>query len=398
MHTSPLAPLGTGDAGGMNLVVRELATALAATGIEVELLTRAEGEPRARSVAPGVTLFELEAGPRSPVPKAELPALADEFGEQVALLAGRDSPRYDVIHAHYWLSGLATLPVAIELGIPLVASFHTLAAMKNRHLPPGVPPEPEARLHAERFLATQADAVVAVSAAEVDVLIDELGASADRTWVVSPGVDTAFFTPSRIENDDRLRRDLGLDAGRPILSIVGRVQPLKGHELAVLALVELQSTGAPPPLLVIAGEPSPGDRGFADKLRELATRGGVGGDIRFVGALDRDVLADLLAASTLVLMPSYSETFGIVALESAASGTPVLAYRSTGLLASIREERTGVLLDSRDPAVWAGVIARFLDEGAGPGARRGEGDAVRHAARFAWSASAATLAAVYEGL
>ena len=195
MHTSPADSPGRGDAGGMNVALLAVASQLARRGVEVDLLTRAAEAPFEREVADGVLLRGLAAGPPSPLPKNRLVEVADEFGEAVATLAGRLAPRYDLIHAHYWLSGLATLPVAIELGIPFVQSFHTLAAMKNLNLAPGDAPEQEGRLRGEAFLGSQADAVVASSAAEVMALIDELHTPAERLWVIPPGVDSELFTP-----------------------------------------------------------------------------------------------------------------------------------------------------------------------------------------------------------
>src|SRR5690554_3660577 len=198
MHTSPAEQAGTGDAGGLNVSLMSTATELAARGVEVDLLTRATSTPRTTRLSDGVLLRELAAGPATPLDKTGLVAVADDFGEAVATVAGRPGSRYDLIHAHYWLSGLATLPVAIELGIPFVQSFHTLAAMKNAHLAPGQEPEPQGRALSERYLAGQAGAVVASSTSEVTSLIDQVGAPAERIWVIPPGVDVDLFRPNQI--------------------------------------------------------------------------------------------------------------------------------------------------------------------------------------------------------
>lgn len=393
MHTSPAAQAGSGDAGGMNVAMLATACELARRGVEVELLTRATGEPSSRELTDGVTLFELPAGEPGPLTREELSIAADEFGEAVATLTGRRSPRYDLIHAHYWLSGLATLPVAIELDIPFVQSFHTLAAMKRRE---AASPESERRLQTEAYLATQATAIVAASAAEATSLIDDVGAPTERVWVVSPGVDVDLFRPNRSSAEARVRRLLDIEPGRPILVTVGRIQPLKDQELAIRTLSAVHAMHGWAPVLVVVGEPTPGDEGYAAHLRELAEELGVHDDVRFVGALDRDSLADLLAAATVTLATSHSETFGLVALESAASGTPVIGYRSSGMLESIADGRSGLLVDSRSADEWAEAVCRLLEDP--PSLGRLSLSARDHALGRTWESAVAELLEVYESV
>lgn len=396
MHTPPAQQAGTGDSGGLNVSLLAIAHELAARGVEVELLTRADGPATVTIVEPGVSIHALPAGPESVVDKSRLTDFGDEFGEAVARLAGRDAPRYDVIHAHYWLSGIATLPVALELHVPFVQSFHTLGAMKNRHLAEGQSPEPERRVLSEAYLAHQSSAIVAGSAAEVESLIDDVGAPADRLWVIPPGVDVELFRPDRRGAADRVRQAHRIEEGRPVLAVVGRVQPLKDQELAVRTLAALRGLRGWTPVLVVAGEPTPGDERYLQALEGLAAELGVAEDIRFVGALDRDDLADLLAVATLTLVPSHSETFGLVALESAASGTPVVGYRSTGLAESIADGTSGVLLETRDPRAWAATVNRLLDD---PLEReRLSSSAREHALGFTWGATAAALLGLYASL
>ncbi|MFP7832865.1 glycosyltransferase [Marisediminicola sp. LYQ134] len=394
MHTSPAAQPGRGDAGGMNILVREVATALGARGLAVDVLTRAVAEPRVVDLSPGVTLHELEAGPRGELRKNDLSRVSDEFGEGIAKLHASVPGGFDVIHAHYWLSGISALPVAIEHRIPLVQSFHTLAAMKNRRLAPGAEPESERRVRSEMFLADQASAVIASSAAEVTTLIDDVRAPADRVWVIPPGVDVDHFRPRRADPVVRARLDVA--AGRPLIVIVGRVQPLKAQDLGVRLLADMTRGSGPSPVLVIAGESTPGDEGYARSLRTLADELGVADDIRFIGSVDRDYLARLLAEATLTLVPSHSETFGLVALESAASGTPVVGFRSTGLVESVDDGVSGVLVDSREPREWARVVSALLDDRDGLEAlARGARD---HAEGFTWASTAAATLGVYAGV
>jgi D-inositol-3-phosphate glycosyltransferase len=393
MHTSPADAPGVGDAGGMNVAILALATQLALRGVEVDLLTRAASEPADIELGDGVTLRALAAGPPTPVPKHRLVDVADEFGEAVATLAGRPQPAYDLLHSHYWLSGLATLPVAIELGLPFVQSFHTLAALKNRTLAPGDTPEHEGRLRGEAFLAGQADAIVAGSAAEVGTLIDELRTPAERLWVIPPGVDTTLFTPVRARNEGAVRSHLGLPADRPLIVLAGRIQPLKDQELGIRILGEL-SMVAPSPLLVIAGEAA--DSAYRARLEQAAILHDVEADVRFVGALDRETLADLFAAAECTLVTSHSESFGLVALESASSGTPVIAFRGTGLVESVSDRESGYLVDSRDPADWAAAILAHRADGSRVAAMRRS--ARTFAEGFTWAAAAASHLALYESL
>jgi D-inositol-3-phosphate glycosyltransferase len=395
MHTPPAALPGTADAGGMNVAILALAAELATHQVQVDLVTRAAGAATTTELLPGVTQLELAAGQPGPVPKDRLPEFTDEFGEAVAGLARRVPGGYDIIHPHYWLSGIASLPVALELDIPLVQSFHSVAAMKNAALGPGDIPEPELRLRSEAFLARQSDAVIASSSAEAAVLIDEVGAPADRMWIIPPGVDLAMFAPTSPEAQGSVRRMLGLESDRPLVVIAGRIQPLKGHELAVRALAELRALRGWAPLLVVAGEVTPGGEGFGARLRELASELGVSGDVRYVGALHRDTLAELLAAASVTIMPSFSETFGLVALESAAAGTPVIAYRTGGLAESVEEGVSGVLLGTRDPRYWATEIAVMIENDE---RRSTLGLSARAwAERFTWGAAAASLLGVYAG-
>ena len=395
MHTSPVSAPGTADAGGMNVSVMGVAEELAARGTEVDLLTRAVGTPSSRLVLPGVRLHELAAGGGGTIAKHDLPRVSDEFGEAVAALARRPDAGYDIIHAHYWLSGIASLPAALEMQIPFVQSFHTLAAMKNAASIPDAPPEPVIRERSEAFLAAQASAVIASSSAEASAAIDLAGAPAERTWIIPPGVDLALFSPRQDIEHERVRAALGLEPDRPLIVIAGRVQPLKGHDLAVRVLAEIAVMRGWAPVLVIAGEVTPGDAPFVAALRELAGELGVEPDVRFVGALNRETLADLLSAASVTLVPSYSETFGLVALESAACGTPVVAYRAGGLTESVEEGRSGIVLGTRDPRYWATEVAIILED-----EERRERYAItgrEHAQRFTWAAAATSLLGVYSG-
>jgi D-inositol-3-phosphate glycosyltransferase len=389
LHTSPAASPGSAEASGMNVAIIETARELAARGVEVDLLTRAVDHFGATAIAPGVTLHQLPVGPLVDIPTSDLPNLADDFGEAIAHMAGRGAPRYDVIHAHFWLSGIAALPVALELGVPFVQSFHTLASITNSRMAPGDTSEPHRRVMSEKYLASQADAIVASSAFEATSLIDELATPPGSVWVVPPGVDLSHFSPLRPASDSLLSV-LRIDEGRAVLALVARLQPLKGHELALRALAALPR---PRPLLAIAGAQTPGSEGYVSQLRALVAELGLDGDVRFLGALDRDDIASLLARADMTLIPSHSETFGLVALESAASGTPVVAALSTGLVESVSPGESGVLIESREPSDWATVIFGMLAE---PHTLRTLSTTARvFAESFSWGATATGLLGVY---
>ncbi len=392
LHTSPAAQPGTADAGGMNVVLLGLATELAARGVEVDLLTRAVGPPRVRELSPGVTLRELAAGDAGELPKEQLRSVTDEFGEAVAELARQS--RYDVIHAHYWLSGIASLPVALELGVPFVQSFHTVAAMKNAAVTDA--DEPVIRIRSEGYLGRQADAVIAESSAEAAALIDTAGVPAEAIWIIPPGVDLELFRPREAATRQALRLALDIADDREIVALAGRIQPLKGHELAVRTLGALRARGVTVPYLVVAGEPTPGGESYVHDLQALALELGVADEVRFVGALDRERLAELLDAASVTLVPSFSETFGLVALESAASGTPVLASRSGGLVESVNDTVTGMLMDTRDPELWAVELESLLAD-RDRAARLGAAGRV-FAEHFTWGAAATSLLGVYASL
>lgn len=369
MHTSPAEAPGTGDAGGMNVVVRETAKALAQLGARVDIATRAIEADTVRTLIPSageeepVVLWEL--GPTGSVAKAELPELCDEFGENIAqLLRAADTERdpFDLIHAHYWLSGIAALPAALEARIPLVQSFHTLAAMTTD----GRAPEPGRRWQAERYLADQASAVISASGAETTVLLDAVRAPAARVWVVSPGVDEESFVPLGINRDatrELMLPRFGVERDAEVIVVAGRIQPLKGQDFAVAIAAELARRGRSRVRVLMVGEPTPGEEAYAAELRSRITT--LGAPVQLLGALGRDDLATLMAMADAAIIPSHSESFGLVALESAASGVPVVGMRGSGLDDAIAHGRSGLLVAGRDPSEWADALERLLDGTAG---------------------------------
>ncbi|MFC4224406.1 glycosyltransferase [Lysinibacter cavernae] len=348
-HTSPLSIPGQGDAGGLNVQVLSLAVELVRMGHSVDIITRRthREQPAVEVTAEGITVRALTAGPLAPVPKEDLPAVLTHMSERIAELGP-----YDIYHSHYWLSGVAALPVAESLNAPHILNLHTVAALKNQHLAPGDRPEPQSRIDAERSISERSELITG-SERERHSLISDYHLQPARVHHISPGVDTALFRPALP------RHPALLDAG-PYVVTLGRVQPLKGQDLAVEILAALPKSVRP--LLVIAGEPTPGNEAYAESLRGLAARLGVTDSVRFLPAQTREHAAQLLSGAELAIVPSHSETFGLVALEAAAAGTPVLAQRITGLAESVVSGVTGILFEGREPSVWAEKIASLLND------------------------------------
>ncbi|MEB0004003.1 MULTISPECIES: glycosyltransferase [unclassified Cryobacterium] len=383
LHTSPGDEPGSGDAGGMNVVVRQQAEAMAAAGHTVDIVTRRSSAtlPDAVVLAPRLTLRFLQAGPAKPISKGAHEAVIDEF--RVGLAALGD---YDVIHSHHWFSGMAALPLAQGRGIPHVQSFHSIAADPSTPLSAGERPESPGRMRGEAWLARESDALVAISNAEADTIVTRLGGSPERIFVVSPGVDAELFHPAPgIRTAEQ-------DPGYAI--VAARLQPLKGLDLAVEAIAAVPA--ALRPELIIAGDASGDFDGYIDGLRDLAERNGIADTVRFLGPQTRADLAALFRDARVVLIPSHSETFGLVALEAAASGVPVVASASGGLREAVLDGDTGIVLGSRDPQAWGAAITTLLGD---PDlARRLSVDARARAERLDWPRSARGLLDVYRGL
>jgi D-inositol-3-phosphate glycosyltransferase len=365
----------------MNVVVRHQAEAMAALGHHVEILTRRSSPdmPAARRLSAGVTLRYLDAGPLRSVPKGDHEGFIDEFRNRAAVLGP-----WDVIHSHHWFSGMAMLPLARTLGVPHVQSFHSIAADAATPLSEGERPESGGRMAGEAWLARESDAIVAISAAEADTVVQRLGGSADRITVVHPGVDGTLFHPGT-----RPPTRGGTDRGYAV--VAGRLQPLKGLDLAIEAVAAVPLPLRPE--LVIAGDASADYTGYIDELTRLAASHGIADGVRFVGPRSRTDLAALFRGARVVLVPSHSETFGLVALEAAASGVPVVAQGTGGLREAVLAGDTGLIIESRDPQDWADALTEVL--GNPELARRLSLAARARAEVFDWSRSAGALLDVY---
>lgn len=397
VHTSPLDQPGTGDAGGMNVYVVELAQALARQGSEVEIFTRATSSatPEVVEVSPGVSVRHITAGPFEGLDKNDLPGQLCAFTAGVLRTeASRTAGWYDVVHAHYWLSGQAGFLAADRWDVPLVHTMHTMAKVKNAYLAPGDHPEPRGREIGEEQVVEAADALVASTPAEADELVDMYGADRRRVHVVPPGVDLRLFRPGDGDPDEVMaaeRARLGLPDG-PLVLFAGRVQPLKGPDVVVEALAAMRDAGRTVPTLVVLGGPS-GRPTALRELQALAAQAGVADHLVLHPPVPRTELAGWFRAADLVVVPSHSESFGLVAVEAQACGTPVVAAAVGGLRTVVRDGESGVLVRGHDPARWGQVLADLLDA-PDERARLRQG-AARAGASFGWDEAASAMLDVY---
>ncbi len=385
MHTSPLLQPGTGDAGGMNVYVRELAGSLAQAGVGVRVYVRRWCEDLASevSVEPGLTVVHVDAGPAD-LAKDQLPEVIDEFADGVAAdIAEND---VSVLHANYWLSAVAAHRLKHELGLPMIATFHTLARVKAE----AGDSEPDHRIAAEAEVIGCCDAICASNPVEAEQLVSFYDAAPDRIELVPPGVDHAFFSPG---DRNGARFALGLDEN-PTMLFVGRIQPLKGLSAAVEVLGLLPDSRV---RLVVVGGPS-GPDGYAelDRARKLAADLGVTDRVTFLDPQPHHSLSTHYRAADVVLVPSRSESFGLVALEAAACGVPVVASAVGGLRTLVEHGITGYLVEGRDPQAMASRVSEIF-ESAELAAAMGH-EAAEAARRFAWSTTAGRLRRLYSDL
>ena len=399
VHTSPLDQPGTGDAGGLNVYMVEVARQLAARGVEVEIFTRAvcRDTPPTVELVPGVLVRNMVAGPFEELDKNALPSQICPFTFGVLRTEAAHPPgRYDLVHGHYWLSGQVGAVAAERWGVPLVQSMHTLGRVKNLALASGDCAEPAVRIRGEDEVVAAADRLVANTADEARQLTELYGASPRQVETVSPGADLSLFRP--VPDTAAVRRRLGLPPDAVVLVFAGRIQPLKGPDVALraaAALLRLSPALAERLVVVFVGGPSGSEVGAPGRLGALAASLGIAGHVRFEPPCAQRELADWYRAATMVLVPSHSESFGLVALEAQACGTPVVAAAVGGLRTAVRDGFSGVLVDGHDPEAWARVLAGLA---ASP-LRLAElsRGAVAHASGFGWPATADRLVEVYTG-
>ncbi|NYG54790.1 D-inositol-3-phosphate glycosyltransferase [Nocardioides perillae] len=396
LHTSPLDQPGTGDAGGMNVYVLEVAKRLARCGTAVDIFTRATSSalPPEVEAADGVLVRHVHAGPFEGLAKDELPAQLCTFAREVLRTeAAQPHGHYDAVHSHYWLSGQVGALARDRWGVPLIHSMHTMAKVKNDALAEGDTPEPTRRVIGEQQVVDAADALIANTDLEAKQLINLYDADPGRVEVVHPGVDLGVFRPHPVA---AVRRELGLAPDALVVLFAGRIQPLKAPDVLLRAVAVLLADD--PSLrsrlvVPVVGGPSGSGLEHPESLAQLADELGLRDVVRFVPPVDQATLARWCAAATLVAVPSHSESFGLVAAEAQATGTPVVAAAVGGLTTVVDDGRSGLLVEGHEPRAWAAALRRVLVD-ADLRDRLSAG-ALRQARRFAWEHTAEATVEVY---
>ena len=388
-HTSPLAQPGTGDGGGMNVYVRELSSALARLGHEVDVYTRRDSAHvrDVEVVEPGFRVHHVTAGPMAPLEREQLADYVCDFTEAVAATF-RCTGLPDAIHANYWLSGLVGHRLKHELNIPLIMTFHTLERVKADHFEA----ESEERAFQEAAIFVCADAVLASCQVEADQFVKFYDADPQRVYVVPLGVEHAFFAPGY---RPQARRALGLDGVATLLLFVGRLQALKGVDLALETLIELRARGRDAMLAIVGGPSGSHGRDTLSQLHGRVAEAGVIEHVSFVAPQPHQLLSTWMRAADVTLVPSRSESFGLVALESSACGTPVVASEVGGLITLIEPGVNGLLIDTRDPAAWANAVETVLDPETTTSMSN---NSVLLARRYTWRSAGESLAHLVEQL
>jgi D-inositol-3-phosphate glycosyltransferase len=393
MHTSPTASLGQNGNGGLNVYVREVSSAFSDRGIATDIFTRRQSseDPAIEPLAPLSRVIYLPAG-RS-LDKYSLYNEVPAFAQGIRSFAEREEIQYDLLYSHYWLSGEVACLLRPEMGAGWAHTAHTLGLVKNRALANGARPEPALRIRVEGEIAQQADLLIASTADEGDDLIRSYGADPEHVYVVAPGIDLSTFQPlDRTE----ARRKIGYGAGR-LLLFVGRLERLKGVEIAIRALALLRDRDHDDLRLIVLGEDSrDGDESEKERLKAVASALGVRERVDFLGSVAHHELPYFYAAADALVMPSYSESFGLVALEAQACGRPVVASGVSGLRSVVRDEVSGYLINGDDPAVYAERIGRLL---ADPELAQQMGLRGRLLAqRFSWTRTADRLEGLFENV
>jgi len=371
VHTSPLDQPGAGDAGGMNIYVVESAERMAAMGVSLDIFTRRHNPdlPDVVEISSGVRVRHLNIGACSAT-KEELPALIPNLSEAFSKVL--ESEKYDVLHSHYWISGKVAMPVA-----------------------EGERPEPMIRVQGETQVVAAADALIANTDAEAASLVSLYEACPDNVSVVSPGVDLYTFTAGN--GRKAAREAIGLPQDAHILAFVGRIQPHKGPEVLIRAVAEMLNHSPhlrPKLITVIMGGASGSGLGEVERLKDLVSWLNISDVVRFENPVPRAQIPQWYRAADLVCVPSYSESFGLVALEAQACGTPVVATAVGGLRTAVADGISGVLVDGHDPRAWSSVLARLIQE---PQRRvLLSMGAIEHASHFGWDATARGTLDIYD--
>ena len=394
VHTCPLAALGGKETGGMNVYVREVSRELGRMGVAVDVFTRSQNPsiPRVVQLGERARVIHLPAGAEAPMARERVYDHLDEFVDGVEAWRIAGSIDYDLIHAHYWLSGVAALTLKTRWSAPVLQMFHTLGRLKNRVARSAAELEPAVRLEEEMRIVSGADRIVAANVVERAELLRDYAAPASRIATIPCGVDTDLFVPG---DRAEARRRLGLDE-RPVLLWVGRIAPIKGLDTLLDAVARLSAAGQGLRLLIVGGEADEPSNGHEASLRQRIERLRLEDTVRFIGPQPQGVLPVYYVASDVTVLPSYYESFGMVALEAMACGSPVIASRVGGLVTTVRDGVTGFLVPDSDVAALADRIGSLIAD-ADLRWRVGR-EGVRWAAQHRWPCVAEAVCREYASL
>lgn len=402
-HTCPLATLGGKDTGGMNVYVRDLTRELGRRGVGVDIFTRSQDEhvPHVlHDLGYGNRIVHIPAGPERPLPKLELAGYITDFRDGIMAFAEQKAIQYSLIHSHYWLSGMAALELRDAWHVPVIQMFHTLAVMKNRVARTPDDASSDMRLEVERRLLRQADRIIAATQAEVAQIQWLYREATDRVVVVPPGVDTSRFYPIDV---DEAKEFVGIPDDMRMVLYVGRIESLKGIDTllgAVRSMIEDGSFDRHPFCVVIIGgnweDPEDERTDEMKRLLEIRKRHETDDVITFLGKRDQDTLQYYYSAAEVVVVPSYYESFGLVALEAMACGTPVVASETGGLAFLVKDGETGFHVPAGDSEALAEKLNSLLEDES-LRARLGE-QAAEYAKQYDWSVITDQMLDVYSGL
>jgi len=399
-HTCPLAILGGKDTGGMNVYVREITRYLGRRGIHVDVFTRSQDEhvPHVlHDLGYGNRVVHIPAGPETPMRKQELASYLPDFAAGIQAFAAENGIHYDLIHSHYWMSGIAAEQLKAAWNVPVVHMFHTLGLMKNRIARHPSEMEGAYRTDGERQVLASADRIIAATPAELSQLQFLYQADQNKISIIPPGVDTSHFY--HIPTDEA-RQAIGLPADERMLLFVGRIEPLKGIDTLIRALARLRETGVqcqvPHYLAIIGGDPRASGENLSDEMSRIQTLCrdlGLGDLVLFLGKRDQTSLPYYYSAADVLIMPSHYESFGMVALEAMACGTPVVASQVGGLAFLVQDGITGFVVPDDNPDLLAERLTRLLRD---PQLRDRLGfQAAEYASKYAWENIVDRLAHVY---
>lgn len=390
-HTCPLIPPGTGDAGGMNVYIDELATAMVSHGIDVDVFTRRTGiEDLGIVEAPGgYRVVHITAGPPEKLGKVDSARYVAEFADAVVATGSS----YDLVHSHYWLSGWAGLLVKRSLGVPLANSFHTLGRVKDQNRRADEPPESLLRIAAEHDVLAGSDCVIASTPAEAEALLHQYGADPARLCVSPPGLNHEVFSPG---DRARSRAALGISNDADLVVFAGRIQPLKGVDVAVDAFTILQRRLPDARLMIVGGPSGPLGEEAVREARGLVDQASLGGAVDFIDPVAHSEMVTYYRAADVLLVPSRSESFGLVAVEAQACGLPVVAANVGGLSYAVADTVSGFLVDGWDPGHYAHAMESILtDTELAESLSKG---ALEHSERYSWESAVGRLFELYRGI